>query len=71
LIGCSVLNNPDGLSGSPVFQINEKSQEAFAGILIRSSSKFDIAYFLEHKRIIDTLTNIHEGRYTSKVVQVG
>lgn len=53
LKGKSLLTTLNGLSGSPIFQINEKSQEAFAGVLIRGSSESTLAYFLEHKCIID------------------
>lgn len=67
LIGCKILKNPDGLSGSPVFQINQADQgyarEAFAGMLIRSSSKMDIAYFIEHRQIIDMLLDVQQGKF--------
>ncbi len=68
LIGSEDLSNPDGLSGSPIFQINQDDHgyatEAFAGMLIRSSAQSDKAHFLEHKFIIDTLVDIHLGIYS-------
>ena len=63
------LENIDGLSGSPLFQVHNEddgkhSRESFAGMLIRGSIKSGSAYFIEHSRIIEVLTDITEGRVT-------
>lgn len=63
-IRADCLKSPDGLSGSPVFQINQDDQgfarEAFAGMLIKSTKESNCAYFLEHKRIIAVISKIRD-----------
>lgn len=57
------LKDLDGFSGSPVFQINHDegkySRDAFAGMLLRGSRPSDVAYFLEHRRIIELLEYVY------------
>jgi len=71
LLNLQSLNSIDGLSGSPVFQINHDddrfSRESFAGILIRGSRGCDEAHFLEHRRVIDVLKEIDERHSTTFV----
>jgi hypothetical protein len=69
LLDLKPLESIDGLSGSPLFQVqnedgSNESRESFAGILIRGSIKAGSAYFIEHSRIIDVLNDIVEGRTT-------
>jgi hypothetical protein len=57
------LTDLDGFSGSPVFQVNHDdkkySREAFAGMLVRGTRENAIAYFLEHRRIIELLEYVY------------
>lgn len=59
------INNFDGLSGAPVFQINHTdeymSQQAFVGMLLRGTARSGKVEFLERSRIIDVLTKIING----------
>ena len=66
LVNDGTLSNAEGLSGSPVFQVNNiegslESTEAFAGVLIRGNASR--AYFLEHKQIIGALIKTGEGEH--------
>jgi hypothetical protein len=66
LVNDGALSSAEGLSGSPVFQVNNDegslaSREAFAGVLIRGNASR--AYFLEHKQIIGALIQICAGEY--------
>jgi hypothetical protein len=60
------VDDLDGLSGAPVFQVNEAegnySTESIAGMILRGTRASMTAYFLEHRRIIELLTEIEEGR---------
>ncbi|KVD82467.1 hypothetical protein WS62_22740 [Burkholderia sp. ABCPW 14] len=55
----------DGLSGSPVFQINHidgrYSSEAFAGMVLRGTATAGTLEFLEHGKVISVLTKIVDG----------
>jgi len=55
----------DGLSGSPIFQINHTdsriSQQAFAGMVVLGTAAAGTLEFLEHRKIIDALTKIVDG----------
>jgi hypothetical protein len=67
LLNLSPLQSIDGLSGSPVFQVHNEenskySREAFAGMIIRGSIDSGRAYIIEHKRIIEVLTDIVAGK---------
>jgi hypothetical protein len=57
------LRNLDGFSGSPVLQVNHDEgkygREAFTGILLRGARPSDLAYFLEHRRIIELLQYVY------------
>jgi hypothetical protein len=60
------VDHLDGLSGAPVFQVNEAegnySTESIAGMILRGTRASMTAYFLEHRRIVELLTEIEEGR---------
>jgi hypothetical protein len=65
LVNDGTLRNVDGLSGSPIFQVNNEegsrfSSEAFAGVMIRGNP--EKVHFLAHRRIIEILVNVCEGR---------
>jgi hypothetical protein len=57
------VSNLDGFSGSPVFQVNQGegkySYEAFAGMLVRGTRESAIAYFVEHRRIIELMEYVY------------
>ena len=66
LVNDGTLSSAQGLSGAPVFQVNNDenslySTEAFAGVLIRGNASR--AYFLEHQRIIGALIQICGGGF--------
>jgi hypothetical protein len=68
LVNDGTLASAEGLSGAPVFQVNNdenglSSTEAFAGVLIRGNSSR--ALFLEHRQIIGVLIQICGGNYQS------
>ena len=63
LLDLGPLPSIDGLSGSPVFQVHNEenskfSRESFAGMLIRGSIESGRAFLLEHRRIIEVLTQV-------------
>jgi hypothetical protein len=57
------LKDLDGLSGSPLFQVHNDtgklSHEALAGMLLRGSRPSEMAYFLEHARIVQILEYVY------------
>jgi len=61
----SDIGDFDGLSGSPLFQINHDgsrySNVAFAGMAVLGTATAGTLEFLEHRRIIEVLTLITEG----------
>lgn len=64
LVNDGTLASAEGLSGAPVFQVNNDGNglsitEAFAGVLIRGNSSR--AFFLEHRQIIGVLIQICAG----------
>jgi hypothetical protein len=68
LVNDGTLVSAEGLSGAPVFQVNNdenalSSTEAFAGVLIRGNASR--AYFLEHRQIIGALIQICAGNHQS------
>jgi hypothetical protein len=68
LINDGTLVSAEGLSGAPVFQVNNNedglsSTEAFAGVLIRGNASR--AYFLEHRQIVGALMQICAGNHQS------
>jgi hypothetical protein len=68
LVNDGTLASAEGLSGAPVFQVNNddiglSSTEAFAGVLIRGNASR--AYFLEHRQIIGALIQVCTGNYQS------
>lgn len=60
------LQDLDGLSGAPVFQVNKArgnySSAAFAGMLLRGTRASMTGYFLENRRILELLSEIVAGR---------
>jgi hypothetical protein len=63
LLDLGPLPSIDGLSGSPVFQVHNEegtkySREAFAGMLIRGSIESGRVFLIEHRRIIEVLTQV-------------
>jgi hypothetical protein len=67
LVNDGTLASVDGLSGSPIFQVNSDvgqfSYEAFAGIMIRGNP--NKVYFLVHRRVIEMLVDVCEARTVS------
>lgn len=66
LLDLGPLPSIDGLSGSPVFQVHNEegtkySREAFAGMLIRGSIESGRIFLIEHRRIIEVLTQVAQG----------
>jgi hypothetical protein len=64
LVNDGTLISAEGLSGSPIFQVNNDvgqfSFEAFAGIMIRGNSTK--VYFIAHRKIIEMLVDVCAGR---------
>jgi len=63
LLDLGPLSSIDGLSGSPVFQVHNDEgtkygREAFAGMLLRGSIESGRIFLIEHRRIIEVLTQI-------------
>jgi hypothetical protein len=63
LLDLGPLPSIDGLSGSPVFQVHNDegtkySREAFAGMLLRGSMESGRIFLIEHRRIIEVLTQV-------------
>jgi len=63
LLDLAPLQSIDGFSGAPVFQVHNEeggkySREAFAGMLIRGSIESGKAFLIEHRRIIEVLTQV-------------
>ena len=66
LLDLGPLPTIDGLSGSPVFQVHNEegmkySREAFAGMLLRGSIESSRIFLIEHRRIIEVLTQVVQG----------
>lgn len=66
LLDLGSLPSIDGLSGAPVFQVHNEdgtqySREAFAGMVLRGSIESGRIFMIEHRRIIEALTQIAEG----------
>jgi hypothetical protein len=54
----SQIDNPNGMSGSPVFKIKETKQGVdywFAGVILRSTKLSGIAHFIECGVVYDAL----------------
>lgn len=65
LLNLKPLASLDGLSGSPLFQINHEnekfSREAFAGMIVRGTKESGKAYFIEHSIVLDAMRDIENG----------
>ena len=69
LLHLGPLPSIDGLSGSPVFQVHSEegtgySREAFAGMLLRGSIESGRIFLIEHRRIIEVLTEVVQSAST-------